>query len=193
MALIKCPKCGKEISDKSKNCINCGTHNKNLLKRTFIWLKNHMVAVTLITIILIVTIIISTIAIPKFIHLKNGRYVIMNGNSMYPTLNDGDKKFCKTNVQFKRYDVVTIKDENNNVLIKRIYGMPGENIKIENGNILVNGKKLDDKYEYGNTSDYTSIALNDDEYFVLGDNRDISMDSRHIGPIKKKNIRCVLQ
>ena len=90
--------------------------------------------------------------------------------------------------QVDRYDIVVV-DTKEDELIKRVYGLPGEKIAIENGSIYINDKKIEDSYAYGTTSDYKSIVLGEDEYFVLGDNRAISLDSRIIGPVKKKQIK----
>ena len=56
-------------------------------------------------------------------------------------------------------------------------------------NVYINDEKMDDKYAYGMTSDYDRITLKSDEYFILGDNRLISKDSRYFGPIKEKEIK----
>ncbi len=112
----------------------------------------------------------------------------VNGNSMYDTLNGKEFMILNKLGKIDRYDIVVV-DTKEEELIKRVYGMPGEKIAIENGNIYINDKKIEDKYAYGNTSSYDAITLKDDEYFVLGDNRVVSLDSRMIGPVKKKNIR----
>lgn len=76
--------------------------------------------------------------------------------------------------------------------IKRIIGLPGETVEIRDGEIYINGENL--KEDYGSTpTDYAGIAeepvvLGEDEYFVLGDNRAGSKDSRDIGPVKRENI-----
>ena len=88
----------------------------------------------------------------------------------------------------ERYDIVVL-DARNDELIKRVYGLPGEKITIENNTIYINDKKIEDLYAYGETSNYETITLKDDEYFVLGDNRAVSLDSRTIGPIKKSQIK----
>lgn len=112
----------------------------------------------------------------------------VNGNSMYSTLNGKEYMFLNKLGKIDRYDIIVIKTEDDE-LIKRVYGLPGEKIAIENGNIYINDKKIEDKYAYGETSSYDSIVLKEDEYFVLGDNRVISLDSRTIGPVHKKDIQ----
>lgn len=112
----------------------------------------------------------------------------VNGNSMYQTLNGKEYMILNKLGKIDRYDIVVV-DTKDDELIKRVYGMPGEKIEIENGNIYINDKKIEDKYAYGNTSNYEAITLKEDEYFVLGDNRVVSLDSRILGPINKKNIK----
>ena len=73
--------------------------------------------------------------------------------------------------------------------IKRVIGLPGETISCENNTIYVNSRKIDDKFGSGVTSDFKKITLGKDEYFVLGDNRENSLDSRYYGPFKKKEIK----
>ncbi len=112
----------------------------------------------------------------------------VNGNSMYKTLNGNEFMILNKLSKINRYDIVVL-DAHNDELIKRVYGLPGEKISIENNTIYINDKKLEDIYAYGNTSDYENIILGNDEYFVLGDNRMVSLDSRTIGPIKEKQIK----
>ena len=112
----------------------------------------------------------------------------VNGDSMYDTLDGSEFMILNKLAQVDRYDIVVV-DTKEDELIKRVYGLPGEKIAIENGSIYINDKKIEDSYAYGTTSDYKSIVLGEDEYFVLGDNRAISLDSRIIGPVKKKQIK----
>lgn len=129
--------------------------------------------------ILIVVILIRTfIATP----------IKVNGNSMYDTLDGSEFMILNKLAKVDRYDIVVV-DTDSEELIKRVYGLPGEKISIENNAIYINDKKIEDSYAYGETSDYKSIVLKEDEYFVLGDNRAVSLDSRIIGPINKKKIK----
>ena len=66
--------------------------------------------------------------------------------------------------------------------------MPNDTVEIKNGKIYVNDEEIEEEYAYGQTSDYDKITLGDDEYFILGDNRPISKDSRYFGPVKKDEI-----
>lgn len=112
----------------------------------------------------------------------------VNGNSMYKTLEGTEFMILNKLAKVDRYDIVVI-DAHNDELIKRVYGLPGEKISIENNTIYINDKKIDDVYAYGETSNYESIILESDEYFILGDNRAVSLDSRTIGPVKKSQIK----
>lgn len=116
--------------------------------------------------------------------------VIVSGESMVPTLKGGElmilKKYDKS---YKRYDIVVIsKHVEGEELIKRVMGLPGERIKCYDNKIYINDQVIEDIYGYGITDDFSEYVLGDDEYFVMGDNREISLDSRLIGIIKKNEI-----
>lgn len=113
----------------------------------------------------------------------------VNGDSMNKTLKDGWIMLLLKNQDIQSDDIIVIsKKLTGENLIKRVIALPGETISCENGIIYVNGKKYDDKYAYGKTSDFEKVILKDDEYFVLGDNREISYDSRSFGVVSKKYI-----
>ena len=112
----------------------------------------------------------------------------VNGSSMYDTLDGSEFMILNKLDKIERFDIVVV-DTPEDELIKRIYGLPGEKISIENNTIYINDIKLEDEYAYGETSNYDSIVLGDDEYFILGDNRVVSLDSRTIGPVKKNQIK----
>ncbi len=129
---------------------------------------------------------------------------IVSGNSMYPTLNDGESvlvnKLAYKFGDVERFDVVIFPYYNESTgeevyYIKRIIGMPGELIRIHNGLIYINGEMLteyygcyDDDLPYYNGLAGEEMYIGEDEYFVLGDNRNDSSDSRTMGCVKKSDL-----
>lgn len=116
--------------------------------------------------------------------------VRVDGDSMKNTLKNGDILLLYKLGSINRLDIIVLDEEKDNEkIIKRVIGLPGETVAIKKGKIYVNDKVIDDEYAYGETSDYDKVTLEDDEYFILGDNRLISKDSRYFGPIKKSEIK----
>lgn len=111
----------------------------------------------------------------------------VDGESMYPTLKNNEilllEKYKK---DFKKDDIVVVKT-NGEKIIKRIIGTPGDTVAYLNNVLFINGKATNDHFA-NLTEDFEAITLKDDEYFVLGDNRERSLDSRYIGPVKKSSI-----
>ena len=115
--------------------------------------------------------------------------IIVSGPSMQPTLDGGELMILnKRDTKLERSDVVVV-DTGSEDIIKRIIAMPGESISCEDGVVYVNGRRQDESYSKGITFSFDKVVLKDNEYFVMGDNREDSMDSRHIGPIKKDFIK----
>lgn len=142
--------------------------------------------------------IIVAMFVVNFIGVK----AVVNGDSMYPTLFDG-QNLMASKISYivgepDRFDIVVVDTTNDMLgkyLIKRIIALPGENIQIDKeGNIYVNDELLDEKFGAEKIKDpgiaIDKITLADDEYFVLGDNRNGSLDSRSpsVGVIKRNNI-----
>lgn len=130
------------------------------------------------------------------------------GNSMYPTLKDRDRGFSSivsTHFDLNRFDIVVVKskDHSNDHWVKRIIGMPNETIECRDDVIYIDGKPLaqdflDEEYVksevaiYGNlTEDFGPITLKENEYFLLGDNRHHSTDSREVGAFTADEITSV--
>ena len=122
--------------------------------------------------------------------------VRVNGESMYPTLKNGEIMLLnKINYRFhdiKRFDIVVVNEENQKI-IKRVIGLPGETLKYENNTLYIDGQEVKEPYLKEKTSDFNLKDLGIEKipegyYFVMGDNRDNSKDSRIIGPVKRKQI-----
>lgn len=122
------------------------------------------------------------------------------GTSMTPTLENGDQLIVeKVSYYFtepQRYDIIVFPypEDPKKHYIKRIIGLPGETVQIIDGYVYINGELLDEHYgnEVMNNAGVASepVVLGDDEYFVLGDNRNNSEDSRYaaVGNIKRSDI-----
>ena len=132
-----------------------------------------------------VLIIIAVILIRTFIITP----VRVDGASMDQTLEDGQILLLYKLANIDYGDIVVLDEEKEGeIIIKRIIGMPKDTVSIKDNTVYVNGEELEEDYAYGETSDYEEITLGDDEYFILGDNRPISKDSRYFGPVKEDEI-----
>lgn len=157
---------------------------KSLFREVFSW-------VLYLLLILVITFL--------FVHFV-GQKTRVNGMSMYPTLSDGDNLIVdKLTYQFsdpKRFDIIVFpfRYQEDTYYVKRVVGLPGETVQIMNGILYINGAAISD--DYGNAPMEKSglasepVTLGEDEYFVLGDNRNDSSDSREpsVGNISKESI-----
>ncbi len=114
---------------------------------------------------------------------------------MTPTLKDGDRIFVTTSPgELKRGDIVSFlfPKDTSKYYIKRIVGLPGETLEIREGKVFINNVELDETYVLGpyNTTKPTfpPKVIETDQYYVLGDNRDNSSDSRYWGTVSKELI-----
>lgn len=132
-----------------------------------------------------------------------GQRTEVDGSSMEPMLSNGDNLIVdKITYRFsspKRYDIIVFpfKHEENTYYIKRIIGLPGETVQIDlQGNVYINGEVLEEGYGREVIApENVGVAINpvvlgEDEYFVMGDNRNCSTDSRMeaVGNIKRADI-----
>lgn len=166
--------------------------NKNLSEE-----KSSVVRETISFILYIAIVFLLTYLVIHYV----GQRTQVSGSSMEYTLSDGDNLIVdKISYRFhkpERYDIIVFpyQYEENTYYIKRIIGLPGEKVQIsEDGAIYINGKVLEESYGReiievpGQAED--PIELDDDEYFVLGDNRNASLDSRDpsVGVIHEEDI-----
>lgn len=161
--------------------------------------------------------VVSAIVILLFVNFV-AHPVRVDGRSMYPTLKDGEFGFTNVGgvllngVERGDIVVVTMEEEGQKThWVKRVIGLPGDTVSCVNDVVYINGKVLDetkyidpdyrqslvDKFGYfnkvpnadnTNVVDFEEVKLKDDEYYVMGDNRPYSKDSRYVGPVKKSQI-----
>ena len=122
--------------------------------------------------------------------------VQVSGSSMDTTLEDGQimllNKISYKLKEIKRFDIVVIK-EDDNYIIKRVIGLPKETLEYKDDKLYIDNKIVKEYFKNQKTKDFSIKDLGYDKipnncYFVLGDNRKVSLDSRIIGCIKKEDI-----
>lgn len=160
------------------------------------YIESHPFLRTLLGILVCIVIaLILSLVITKYV----AYHTSVEGSSMEATLNNGDQLIVeKLSYYFndpERYDVIVFPFSENVSYIKRIIGLPGEIIQIKNGEVYLNGELLEDDFGKEERIEDPGLAeeeivLAEDEYFVLGDNRNASVDSRReeVGLIKRSQI-----
>jgi signal peptidase I len=113
------------------------------------------------------------------------------GNAMEPTIEDGERKIVtRAFWQLERGDIVGFKYPRNESkrFVERIVGLPGERIAMTKGAVVINGRQIDEPYlssEYRSSDTWGPTTVPDGEYFMLGDNRRNSSDSRVWGTVRR--------
>jgi len=150
--------------------------------------------------VIVISLIVLSLGMIVFSNITNG-YVV-SGTSMTPYLVDGEElygwKYIDTK-NIKRFDIV-VASHNDKKVIKRVIGLPGETIRYSEGKLYVNDQYVEEKFLDENASMCTcgvystsslcidEITLEDNEFFLMGDNREDSLDSRYYGPFTEDNI-----
>jgi signal peptidase I len=146
-----------------------------------LWLRDVLIAV------------VASVLIIMFLYQP----VRVEGTSMLPRLEDRDRLFINKFVYhfeaIHRGDVVVFhypRDPDKSY-IKRVIAIPGDRLRIDHGRVFLNGKPLIEPYvpaEYRDTKSYPESVIPEDEYFMMGDHRSISSDSREFGPVDRELI-----
>lgn len=150
----------------------------------------------------ILEVVVFAIAIFLFIYLLVLQPHKIKGASMEPNYPSGEYLLTdKVTYRFKepeRGDIIVFEapGQNGEEFIKRIIGLPGETITISEGSILINSQLIKESYITSNvftssgsfTKEKEAVTVSEDHYFVLGDNRSFSSDSRAWGFVPKENI-----
>lgn len=185
------------MSEKNLTLEEKETINKNTKKASKDLFLEYMPYLIIIFFVVIIRLFVAT-------------PVNVKGSSMSPTLQNGDTmilyKLTKNIRGIKRFDIVVIKTDSGD-LIKRVIGLPGDKIKYEvkyvneekTGVLMINGEVVEEKFlttskkigtcETNWTICSEEITVPKGEYFVMGDNRDDSKDSRMIGTIPFKDVK----
>ncbi|MGX7204331.1 signal peptidase I [Enterococcus pingfangensis] len=130
--------------------------------------------------------------------------VPVTGNSMDQNLQQGDMVLMEKFSKIKRFDVIVFQQPDGMIYIKRVIGLPGDQIRYDKDQLYINDKKVAESFLTNNRSSDHQISpyttdfqlteligknqLPPNEYFVLGDNRRISKDSRSFGTVQSKDI-----
>lgn len=158
--------------------------------------RKHPVLRTILSLLIcLFTALVLALIITQYV----AHHTSVEGSSMETTLADGDRIIVE-NISYylhepERFDIVVFPNDQGINYIKRIIGLPGETIRITDGYIYINGNMLDESYgneviiDAGLAAD--EIVLGQNEYFVLGDNRNGSIDSRkpEVGTVKREQIK----
>jgi len=141
--------------------------------------------------------LVISLAISCFIIIFLYQPVKVEGTSMMPSLEDQERIFVNKLVYrlepIQRGDIVVFRypRDPSKSFIKRVVGLAGDHVQIEAGRVYVNGKRLEEDYVpqvYEDLRSYPEIVVPPDCYFVLGDHRSLSNDSRDFGPVNQSYI-----
>lgn len=162
-----------------------GTHRRFLERyndRKLWWLRESLLLLVLIAAVFILFRFVIGIA-------------VVGGNSMEPTLQDGDFVLYSRIVrQYRPGDVISMRVPAGEYYVKRVIAVGGDTVDLQDGRVLVNGEPLQEDRGNGETQEETGAVIypykvREGNVFVLGDNREVSMDSRAFGEVSRRQIR----
>ena len=129
------------------------------------------------------------------VDLASSKWVLVVGDSMYPTLRDGQRvrvsRIAYRNRHPQRWDIVYFEHPQRQGFwqVKRIVGLPNESMRVWSKRLVIDDVEIEDRFAFGGTGfEVHRRQLGPDEYFVMGDNRDRSTDSRDFGEITRNRI-----
>jgi len=183
--------CGRIISEEPVSCLK---HKR--LPKAIPSLKRQLIHCACAAILAVGSYFLAT----KYVF----QAVVVDGNSMNPTLRDS-QRFLLNRLEYlfrkpQWGDIVVLRDpEDGGLSIKRIVAVEGESVELSGGSVYVDGLRLPERYLQPGTRtfsyrvyDHEKFDCGNDQYFVLGDNRGDSADSRVYGPVPRQNILGVV-
>ncbi len=164
-------------------------------------MKRNVKKITVILIIIAILLVAVAIALVALVHYHRSLYAV-DGPAMSPTLNSGQTVKAepyKGGANPARGDIVVFSEKGQNQtkqLIKRVVGLPNERVTISNGKVTIYNSQFSRDFnpdalylkQQIDTSGKIDITIPANQYFVLGDNRSVSLDSRVFGPITAESI-----
>lgn len=144
-----------------------------------------------------------SMSILALVFLLTVQVVTVQGYDMTPTVNDADRLFVFKQGKIKRFSLVSFKTPNNQQMVERVIGLPGEEVEFREGQLWINNQEVSERFlstlftEYikepvikdFHISELTgTLKIPENYYFILGDNRKYATDSRYFGMIEKKDI-----
>lgn len=149
----------------------------------------------------IIIFLILVVVVSEYVR-STGFYSVVEGQSMHPTFKHNDVVQTRApDAVPARGDVVIITDDQGDRMIKRIIGLPGESVTLSLGFVYINGRRLSEPYLARHTYTFKSNIederpvnwkLEANQFFVMGDNRLESLDSRNFGPLERRGILRVV-